>query len=232
MDSKSSILHAPAITESAKQHTYSTYGYHQTALLGQPLLGFNGEHFETASKTYLLGNGYRAYSPSLMSFNSPDSLSPFLAGGINCYCFCGNDPVNHADPDGHMYKRKTSLGKIPTKSSGSGSSGDNLTLYVQKPATNEVVYPSIAPPYPAPRASRATEQNRSPQGRAPMPLPEQSPWGDRKETVDELFSRLLGAQQRGGTHQTDLILPSAPSGYARFQTPPDTQNAAQTIRQT
>ena len=232
MDSKSSILHVPALTQRAKQRAYSTYGYHQTALLGQPLLGFNGEPFETASKTYLLGNGYRAYSPSLMRFNSPDSLSPFMAGGINCYCFCGNDPVNHTDPDGHMYKRKTSLGKIPAKSSGSGSSNDSLTLYVQKPATNEVVYQPIAPPYPAPRASTVTEQNRSPQGRAPIPLPEQSPWGDREETLDELFSRLLSAQQREGTHQTDLILPSAPSGYARIQTPPDIQNAAQTTRQT
>ncbi|WP_418949188.1 RHS repeat-associated core domain-containing protein [Pseudomonas asiatica] len=232
MDSKTSTLHVSAITNNAKQHTYSAYGYHQTALPGQPLLGFNGEPFETASKTYLLGNGYRVYSPRLMRFNSPDSLSPFSAGGINCYCFCRDDPVNHTDPDGHMYKRKTSLGKIPTKPSGSGSSGDNLTLYVQKPPTNEVFYPPISPPSPAHRAPRGLKQAKSTQGREPMPLPEQSPWGERNETVDELFSRLLNTQQREGAHQTDLILPSTPSGYARFQTLTDPQIKVEAVRQT
>ncbi|EGH35731.1 hypothetical protein PSYJA_44541, partial [Pseudomonas syringae pv. japonica str. M301072] len=34
---------------------------------------------------YLLGNGYRAFNPVLMRFNSPDSLSPFGEGGVNAY---------------------------------------------------------------------------------------------------------------------------------------------------
>ncbi|RZI87154.1 MAG: RHS repeat-associated core domain-containing protein [Pseudomonas sp.] len=48
----------------------------------------------------LLGNGHRAYSPSLMKFLSPDSLSPFGSGGLNAYAYCLNDPVNLTDPTG------------------------------------------------------------------------------------------------------------------------------------
>ncbi len=35
----------------------------------------------------MLGNGYRAYSPVLMRFNSPDSWSPFGEGGVNAYAY-------------------------------------------------------------------------------------------------------------------------------------------------
>ncbi|WP_434706426.1 RHS repeat-associated core domain-containing protein [Pseudomonas sp. Z1-12] len=43
---------------------------------------------------YLLGNGYRAFNPGLMRFNSPDSLSPFGEGGLNAYAYSVGDPVN------------------------------------------------------------------------------------------------------------------------------------------
>ncbi|RMV11327.1 hypothetical protein ALP17_02676, partial [Pseudomonas savastanoi] len=48
-----------------------------------------------------MGNGYRAYNPVLMRFNSPDSLSPFGKGGMNAYAYCAGDPVNRSDPTGH-----------------------------------------------------------------------------------------------------------------------------------
>jgi len=48
-----------------------------------------------------LGNGYRAFNPVLMRFNSPDSLSPFGRGGLNAYAYCVGDPVNRSDPNGH-----------------------------------------------------------------------------------------------------------------------------------
>ncbi|WP_144395806.1 RHS repeat-associated core domain-containing protein, partial [Pseudomonas sp. Kh7] len=51
---------------------------------------------------YVLGKGYRVYSPILMRFFSVDSLSPFAEGGINAYAYCAGDPVNHIDPSGHM----------------------------------------------------------------------------------------------------------------------------------
>ena len=66
------------------------------------VLGFNGERADPISGHYHLGNGYRAYSPVLMRFTCPDSWSPFGAGGINPYAYCEGDPINRADPSGHM----------------------------------------------------------------------------------------------------------------------------------
>lgn len=80
---------------------FTAYG-HCHASSGPPSLGYNGERFETLTGHYLLGNGYRAYNPLLMRFNSPDSLSPFGRGGINAYVYCGADPVNRVDPSGHI----------------------------------------------------------------------------------------------------------------------------------
>lgn len=66
------------------------------------VLGFNGERLDPASGAFHLGNGYRAYSPALMRFHCPDSLSPFGAGGVNPYAYCAGDPANRADPSGHL----------------------------------------------------------------------------------------------------------------------------------
>ncbi|MCO8161603.1 RHS repeat-associated core domain-containing protein [Pseudomonas sp. 21LCFQ010] len=72
----------------------------RTLLRGHP--GFNGELCDPLTGHYLLGNGYRAYNPVLMRFNSPDSLSPFGEGGLNAYAYCQADPVNRIDPNGHL----------------------------------------------------------------------------------------------------------------------------------
>ena len=80
---------------------YSPYG-HRPALGGLlSLLGFNGERPDLTTGHYLLGNGYRAFNPVLMRFNSPDSLSPFGKGGFNAYVYCLSDPINKGDTDGH-----------------------------------------------------------------------------------------------------------------------------------
>lgn len=63
--------------------------------------GFNGERHNSIDGTTQLGNGYRAYTPVLMRFICPDSVSPFGAGGINPYVYCMGDPANRADPGGH-----------------------------------------------------------------------------------------------------------------------------------
>lgn len=78
---------------------YNAYGYHTPHDIPPHRPAFNG-HLLVNSQ-YLLGNGYRSYNPALMRFHSPDSFSPFGAGGLNCYAYCMDDPVNFSDPDGH-----------------------------------------------------------------------------------------------------------------------------------
>jgi RHS repeat-associated protein len=81
---------------------YAPYG-HRTAGNGLlSLLGFNGERPDSMTGHYLLGNGYRAFNPVLMRFNSPDSWSPFAMGGLNAYAYGIGDPVNRRDPTGHL----------------------------------------------------------------------------------------------------------------------------------
>ncbi|MFA0999110.1 MULTISPECIES: RHS repeat-associated core domain-containing protein [Pseudomonas syringae group] len=80
---------------------YSPYGHHPAESGLTSLLGFNGERRDPVTGHYLLGNGYRAYNPVLMRFNSPDSLSPFDEGGLNAYGYVGGDPVGFGDPTGH-----------------------------------------------------------------------------------------------------------------------------------
>ncbi|MFJ2713284.1 RHS repeat-associated core domain-containing protein [Pseudomonas sp. NPDC087346] len=71
-------------------------------LIERNTLGFNGCLFDDISGTYLLGNGYRAYSPFLRTFYSRDNLSPFGGAGINRYQYCQLDPINNVDPSGHL----------------------------------------------------------------------------------------------------------------------------------
>ncbi|WP_339477281.1 RHS repeat-associated core domain-containing protein [Pseudomonas sp. RL_5y_Pfl2_73] len=80
---------------------YTPYGHcpAENGLLS--LLGFNGERPDLVTGHYLLGNGYRAFNPVLMRFNSPDSLSPFGEGGLNAYGYGVGDPINWTDPTGH-----------------------------------------------------------------------------------------------------------------------------------
>lgn len=63
---------------------------------------FTGERRDPVTGVYHLGNGYRAYDSVLMRFTCPDAFSPFGPGGINPYVYCAGDPVNHADPSGHL----------------------------------------------------------------------------------------------------------------------------------
>ncbi|MBX9267913.1 RHS repeat-associated core domain-containing protein [Chromobacterium violaceum] len=66
------------------------------------VVGFNGERLDPVGGAIHLGNGHRAYEPVLKRFDQPDSFSPFGRGGINPYAYCAGDPVNRADPSGHM----------------------------------------------------------------------------------------------------------------------------------
>ncbi|MDD0968104.1 MULTISPECIES: RHS repeat domain-containing protein [Pseudomonas] len=88
--------------EQWEDNAYSPYGHRQAEGGFFSLAGFNGEQLDAVTGLYLLGNGYRAYSPTLMRFTSPDSMSPFGAGGLNTYAYCIGDPVNRVDPTGHV----------------------------------------------------------------------------------------------------------------------------------
>lgn len=101
-DQQRSVLHVVSKADQQQQSiVYSPYG-HRSAENGLlSLLGFNGERRDPVTGHYLLGNGYRAFNPVLMRFNSPDSLSPFEKGGLNPYAYCLGDPINRADPNGH-----------------------------------------------------------------------------------------------------------------------------------
>ena len=89
-------VNTQAQTESV---TYNVYGLHSHGEIPPQRPAFNGHLL--VSHLYLLGSGYRAYNSVLMRFQSPDSLSPFTVGGLNCYAYCTGDPINYADPSGH-----------------------------------------------------------------------------------------------------------------------------------
>lgn len=82
-DQQHSVFHELGAT-GLHGRVYTVYGHHRPGgLLG--MRGFNGECPDLTTGHYLLGNGYRAFNPVLMRFNSPDSLSPFDEGGLNGY---------------------------------------------------------------------------------------------------------------------------------------------------
>ncbi|HCN66090.1 MAG TPA: hypothetical protein DIT33_22190 [Pseudomonas sp.] len=96
---------------------YSPYGHSTVPTERSIRLSFNGEYRDPLTENYLLGNGYRAYNPRLMRFNTPDSLSPFGKGGINAYAYCEGDPVNYSDPSGHGKWRKLFGSLLPKQKS-------------------------------------------------------------------------------------------------------------------
>ncbi|MGX5057178.1 RHS repeat-associated core domain-containing protein, partial [Enterobacter asburiae] len=83
----------------SRETGYSAWGYRPA---GEGEVGYNGERTDPVSGISLPGNGYRGYDPELMRFDRPDDWSPFGAGGLNPYAYCGGDPVNHTDPSGHV----------------------------------------------------------------------------------------------------------------------------------
>ena len=100
-DQQRSVLQTFKANHPPQPITYSPYGHRpiESGLLS--LLGFNGERADPVTGCYLLGNGYRAFNPVLMRFNSPDSWSPFGKGGLNAYAYCEGEPVLGIDPTGH-----------------------------------------------------------------------------------------------------------------------------------
>ena len=133
-DAQGSVLRVNS-SMGAESHCYTPYGHEPPPVSESALLGFNGQPKDPATATYLLGNGYRAYTPSTMRFNAPDSLSPFGDGGVNAYAYCTDDPVNHGDPSGHMrvYLRNGQM--MQTSKNGAVAAGSWI-----KPALKDYSY--------------------------------------------------------------------------------------------
>ena len=102
-DAPGSVVHALS-DEQQQGFAYLPYGMRHPDSASLPLPGFNGERLDPVTGHYLLGNGYRAFNPVLMRFNSPDSLSPFGEGELNAYAYCAGDPVNRVDPTGRTWR--------------------------------------------------------------------------------------------------------------------------------
>lgn len=111
---------------------FSAYGYSSEEHREHSLIGFAGETSIAAGK-YLLGS-YRIFDPVLMRFHSPDNLSPFLAGSINCYGYCSGDPINNTDPTGHV---KSPLKLFRKLLSNKKSKPMNTGLSQSTPAINQ-----------------------------------------------------------------------------------------------
>ncbi|WP_207267511.1 RHS repeat-associated core domain-containing protein [Pseudomonas sp. GW101-3H06] len=104
-DHSGSVLNAVDTTKN-NSIAYTPYGDSPTDGGQQSQLRFNGVFLESTTGCYLLGNGYRMYNPRLMRFLSPDGWSPFRAGWLNAYAYCGGDPRNRYDSDGHAFRSR------------------------------------------------------------------------------------------------------------------------------
>ena len=64
---------------------------------------YKGYYYDEETKLYYCISRYN--SPEFRRFISPDKCNYLEAeelNGLNLYCYCGNDPINYADPSGHI----------------------------------------------------------------------------------------------------------------------------------
>ncbi|MHC8356519.1 RHS repeat-associated core domain-containing protein [Pseudomonas sp. LB3P81] len=113
-DQMRSVLQAVK-AHGASSIAYSPYGHRSIKSSLLSVFGFNGERADPITVHYLLGNGYRAFNPVLMRFNSPDNFCPFGKGGLNAYAYCLGDPVNRCDESGHISLWKSFKSLVITK---------------------------------------------------------------------------------------------------------------------
>ena len=106
-------------SEARQPFAFTPFGHTDAANLAN--IGFAGERLDRASDCYLLGAGHRSFSPVLMRFQSPDTQSPFLRGGINAYAYCSSDPVNYSDPSGRIKWLRTIINSISGRGRRRGS---------------------------------------------------------------------------------------------------------------
>ena len=81
-----------------KLTTYSTNNFS-----GYNPIRYRGYYYDVESGFYFLNARY--YNPAWRRFISPDNtayLDPDTPNGLNLYAYCNNNPVNYADPSGHI----------------------------------------------------------------------------------------------------------------------------------
>lgn len=140
-----------------KLTSYTVHGY---AVIAErkSALRYAGEY--GLDRVYLLGNGFRAYSPTLMRFFSSDAYSPFESGGVNAYAYCSGDPINFSDSSGQARHRIAHVPKAKKVEPSQGRPGGNVqppTIQQDRlPARNEQPTPRLDPAGPR---RRGTETN-------------------------------------------------------------------------
>lgn len=135
-------LHSPlmAVSASGKQtKAYLPYGFSPALQATGGRMGFNGQYAEPMTGHYLLGNGHRAYNPSLMCFLSSDRFSPFDGGGVNTYSYCQRDPINHSDPSGRMRRNRPPPIDLPI------AQPPQSFLAGMREAAMQMIFPSSTP---------------------------------------------------------------------------------------
>lgn len=80
---------------------YGAYGENADPT-GSSRSAYTGQAMETDTGWYVQGK--RLYSPARRRFLAPDPFSPFDAGGVNRYAYCGGDPINRIDPSGNAWR--------------------------------------------------------------------------------------------------------------------------------
>lgn len=113
-DKQASVLGSVGM-EGARSIHYSAYGGSGAAANLPSLTGYAGYYLDALSGHYILGNGYRSYSPLMMRFLSPDSLSPFGRGGVNAYAYCAGNPISRIDPAGRFWDSAVTVRKAKIK---------------------------------------------------------------------------------------------------------------------
>jgi RHS repeat-associated protein len=134
-------------------------------------IGFTGELLDRASGCYLLGAGHRSYSPALMRFQSADTQSPFLRGGINAYGYCSSDPLNYSDPSGQVRWRDLK----------------SIRRIFQNDRSQTPAQPTL-PPYSPPSSEAIATENR------PSP-PTYFGWGEPPPQYDQLAPQMINGNQ-------------------------------------
>jgi RHS repeat-associated protein len=190
-DTNGSVLQAftPA---GAQVAGYTPYGHHPQAPGALSRCAFNGELSQALTGHYLLGNGYRTFSPELMRFFSPDDLSPFGEGGLNAYAYCLGDPVNNTDPTGHIGFR----------------GGFRGGFRIQRPPPRSARVPTSAPvntyppkvPFDESKIVRVSKANREPR----------SVRFSEKNEVSESLRNRLGADLPKQENSPGFLSPGKP----------------------